>query len=209
MIRLFLNLCKCFHQINKISEIEIFHQMQEHLYKEINSCPYCGAKKEAFHKDGTYKRDFICYESGLPIHHKITICCVECGSCNHSHALEPSVIVPYSSFSIGFLLNVIYAKLTNRFSTIDELCNHFDISISTYYRIYKRFLTDSILLKRLSDISDFLSFWKHTPDKFHSILFSFFDDCGRSFLQPCVRLRPNILLKKVPPDISRYIDNSI
>ena len=209
MIRLFLNLCKCFHQIKKFSEIEILNHLQKDLFNETGSCPFCGAPMEALHKDGHYERDFICYESGAPVYHHITVYCVECSSCRHSHAIEPSVIVPYSSFSLGFLLNVTYAKLTKRFPTIEKFCNHFDISVSTYYRVYKRFLTDSVLLKQLSKLSDILSVWKNTSDEFHHIFFLFFDDCGRSFLQPCVRLRPNIHLKGIHPDVTQYIDNGI
>lgn len=209
MIRLFLNLCKCFHQIKKFSEIEILNHLQEELLKKTGSCPFCGAPMEALHKDGHYERDFICYESGVPVYHRITVYCVECSSCDHSHVIEPSVIVPYSSFSLGFLLSIIYAKITKQFPTTEKLCNHFGISVSTYYRIYKRFLTDSILLKQLSELSDILSEWKNTSDKFHHTLFLFFADCGHSFLQPCVRLRPNILLNGIPPDVSRYIDNGI
>lgn len=111
--------------------------MQNNLLAETSSCPSCGAPKETFHKDVHYERDFICYEAGTPVYHRITIYCVECSSCGHSHALEPSVIVPYSSFSLTFLMNIIYAKLT------------------------KRFLTDSILLKRLSELSDILETWKN------------------------------------------------
>ena len=207
MIRLFLNLCKCFHQIKNLSEIQILNHMQDNLLVETGSCPSCGAPKEAFHKDGHYERDFICYEAGTPVYHRITIYCVECSSCGHSHALEPSVIVPYSSFSLNFLMSIIYAKLTKQFPTVEKLCDHFCISVSTYYRIYKRFLTDSLLLKQLSELSNILEIWKNAPEKFHALLSRFHADCGRSFLQPCVRLRPNILLKGIPPDISRYIDN--
>ena len=59
-----------------------------------------------------------------------TICCVECSSCGYSHALEPSVIVSHCSYSIGFLLHLMYAKLTNAFPTIEALCFHFGISVS-------------------------------------------------------------------------------
>lgn len=37
--------------------------MQDSLFAEITICPACGAPAEAFHKDGCYKRDFICYAS--------------------------------------------------------------------------------------------------------------------------------------------------
>lgn len=181
--------------------------MQESLYDELTVCPVCGAPANAFHKDGHYKRDFICYEQDKPLYHRITICCVECSSCSHSHAMEPSIIVPYSSYSLGFLMHVIYAKLTGKFSTVENLCEHFGISVSTYYRIYKRFLTDSFLIRQLMEVSDMLSLWNCQADELHAVLSRYYSNCGRSFLQPCVRLRPKTVLNHFPLGISRYIDN--
>lgn len=207
MIRLFLNLCKCFHQIKNLSEINVLRHIQESFRDELTVCPVCGAPADTFHKDGHYERDFICYEQDKPVYYRITIFCVECRSCNHSHAIEPSIIVPYSSYSLGFLMHVIYAKLTGKFPTVESLCEHFGISVSTYYRIYKRFLTDSFLIRQLMNVSDILSLWICQTNELHSILGGYYSSCGCSFLQPCVRLRPKILLKNLPPDISRYIGN--
>ncbi len=181
--------------------------MQKSLYDELTVCPVCGAPAGAFHKDGHYQRDFICYEQDNPLYHRITIYCVECSSCNHSHAMEPSIIVPYSPYSLGFLMHVIYAKLTRKFPTVESLCEHFGISVSTYYRIYKRFLTDSFLIRQLMEVSDILSLWNCQADELHAVLGRYYRNCGRSFLQPCVRLRPKILLKNLPPGTSRYIGN--
>ena len=197
MIRLFLNLCKCLQQIKGVSEIEILDFMQKHIYSELKHCPICHAPAEAFHKDGSYERDFISYENGTVTGYRITIRCVECSSCGHSHALEPSVIVPYSSYSIGFLLHLMYTKLTGIFSTVESLCSHFDISISTYYRIYKCFLEDSFLMKQITDAIGILSFEEVSRKIFHYALSEYFKSTGRSFLQPYVRLRPKVLLKNL------------
>ena len=170
----------------------------------IKSCPVCGAPGHSFHKDGFYQRDFVCYEKEQPVYHRITVFCAECSSCGHSHALQLSVIVPYSSYSIGFLTRVIYATITKQFPTIEELCHHFQISVSTYYRIYKRFLTDSVLMKQLVDLSCFFGV---SVRKFHSGLHLFYEDCGHSFLQPCVRLRPKISLVNFSFPDSRYLGN--
>lgn len=181
--------------------------MRESLRDELTACPVCGAPADTFHKDGHYERDFICYEQDKPVYYRLTIFCVECSSCNSSHAMEPSVIVPYSSYSLGFLMGVIYAKLTMKFPTVESLCDHFGISVSTYYRIYKRFLTDSFLMKQLMEVSGILSLWSRQTYELHALLAWYYRNCGRSFLQPCVRLRPKIVLKNLPPGISRYIDN--
>ena len=183
--------------------------MQKALMEETGCCPNCGAPAETLHKDGNYHRDFICYQDNAPCYTRIAISCVECASCGCSHALEPSVIVPYCSYSLGFLMHVIYAKLTKRFATVEELCEHFEISVSTYYRIYKRFLVDSILIKQLSTVSGILEVFHSPLHELHLCLSLFYRTCGRSFLQPCVRLRPKIILKNFPADASRYIDNGV
>ena len=180
------------------SEIEIFNFMQKHIYSELKYCPVCNAPAEAFHKDGSYERDFISYEKGEVSGYRITVSCVECSSCGHSHALEPSVIVPYCSYSIGFLLHLLYAKLTGIFPTVESLCSHFDISISTYYRIYKRFLEDGFLMKQIMETVGILNFRESGRRKFHAFLSGYFQSSGRSFLQPYVRLRPKVLLKNLP-----------
>lgn len=172
--------------------------MQKHIYSELKHCPICHAPVEAFHKDGSYERHFISYEKEAVASYRITIQCVECSSCGHSHALEPSVIVPYCSYSIGFLLHLLYAKLTGIFPTVEALCSHFDISISTYYRIYKRFLEDSFLMKQIMETIGILSFRESCRLKFHALLAGYFKCSGRSFLQPYVRLRPKVLLKNLP-----------
>lgn len=189
------------------SEIEILNLMQKHIYSQLKKCPVCHAPADFLHKDGHYERDFISYEKGTVMGDRITICCVECSSCDHSHALEPSVIVPYSSYSLGFLLHLLYAKLTGAFPTIESLCSYFDISVSTYYRIYKRFLEDNILMKQIMETAGILHVWKNDREKFHAFLDQYFKSSGRSFLQPYVRLRPKVLLKNISPDVSRYFDN--
>ncbi len=186
----------------------MLQKLEDSIYDTLSTCPTCGAPATAFHKDGSYKRDFICYEEGAPVYHKIVVHCVECSSCGHSHALEPSVIVPYSSYSIGFLLQVIHAKMIGRFKTVLELCEHFQIGVSTYYRILKKYMLDSLSLEKL--IGDMLSMMQ--PDNyqlasFHQLIEKFFLVNGYSFLQPCVRLHKNIKMNHLLKISSRYIEN--
>ena len=142
MIRLFLNLCKHFHSIKNLSEIEIHTSMQDKLITEIKSCPICGAPGHAFHKDGFYQRDFICYEKEQPVYHRITVFCTECSSCGHSHALQLSVIVPYSSYSIGshILTMHIFSQQQNRcgfcFSHVVPLLRTFHHLLGTMRQEY-------------------------------------------------------------------------
>ena len=208
MIRIFLSFCKSFSKINKLNEYIMLLALENDICENLSTCPACGAPATAFHKDGKYERDFICYENCTTTLHRIVIDCVECSSCGHAHALEPSVIVPYSSYSIGFLLHVIYAKLTSRFRTVQDLCEHFHISISTYYRIIKKYMMDASQLEKLVD--DMLSMIQpknYQQIKFHQLISDFFLMSGYSFLQPCVKLSQNIKMKHLIATFSRYIGN--
>ena len=161
------------------------------------------------HKDGSYSRDFITYDNGEVHFHKIEIRCLEC-SCGHAHAILPSVIVPYASYSLGFLIAVIYAKLTHRFRTIEELCNHFSISQSTFYRIYKRFLCDAPeMIAVMDEYMSFLNVCTKARELLYKCAHMFFIRCGYSFMQPRIRLRPEIHLSNYPLYVSRYIGNGM
>lgn len=208
MIRLFIDICKCFHKIKNKNELEIFNSLTEQALDEYK-CKHCGAPAESMHKDGSYDRDFITYDNSEVHFHKIEIRCVRC-SCTHAHAILPSVIVPYSSFSLGFLLAVIYAKLTNRFKTIEELCSHFFISQSTFYRIYKRFLCDAPeMIAAMDEYMSFLDVCTKERELLYKCAHMFFIRCGYSFMQPRIRLHPAIHLSNPPDYVSRYIGNGM
>lgn len=118
-------------------------QENSSLFSTIPGCPSCGAPRDRYCRNGSYPRQLVCCINGSPSEHLISVCSLKCRSCGRSHALLPSVIVPYSSFSMGFLTSLIYARITRKFPTVPSLCQHFDISESTYYRIRKRFILDS------------------------------------------------------------------
>ena len=208
MIRLFLHVCKCFHEIKNLSETDAYQILYKQIYNIHKNCPCCGSPPSKFHKNGTYLRNFVSYENNKVVSTSITVACVECSSCGHSHALLPSMLVPYSSFSIKFILTLLYSHLCRKFSSVVCLCEHFQISISTFYRIYKCFLQDGFCAKNSLGISMetlFSRITQKTSD--HSCLESFYLCCGYSFLQPCVRIRPILLLKDLPAHISRYLEN--
>ena len=80
-------------------------------------------------------------------YHRVTISCVECSSCGRSHALLPSVIIPYSSYSIQFVVSLLFHHYKKTYKSVAALCLHFEIAVSTFYRIYHCFMADSLFLK--------------------------------------------------------------
>lgn len=72
--------------------------------------------------------------------HTVTVQRCRCGSCGHTHALLPATLVPYSSYSLRFILSVLRAYFL-RTDTVAGICERVGIAISTLYRWKKLFLT--------------------------------------------------------------------
>lgn len=204
MIRLFLNICKSFHKIKHLDDHCIYSYMEKLCFDEAPGCPSCNAPHSKCFQNGSYSRHFVCYGDDSVCDHIITIHSLKCSSCKSSHALLPSIIIPWSSYSLKFIISLLYARLTRRFPSVLSLCEHFGISESTYYRLRKRFTLDSKeLLAALSTFMDTLelmeALYSSDPQTIHSALSLFFQTAGHSFMQPCIRLRPCIRIHDIPP----------
>ena len=206
MLRLFLHICKAFHEIKHLDDFVIYTrltQVDSSLFSDTPGCPSCGSSRDRYCRNGSYSRQLICYSNGSLNDHLISVCSFKCCSCGRSHALLPSIIVPYSSYSLGFLLSLIYARITRKFPNIPSLCLHFGISESTYYRIRKRFVLDSkwllLALETFLDGAGLTHILKPPdPVLLHAALSVFFRSTGHSFLQPAARIRPKIKTRLLP-----------
>ena len=199
MIRLFLNVCKTFQKIKHLN----FNDYDLYLYLSANSltdsfsCPSCRAPKEMFAHNGSYKRHLVFLNNNRIQDIFIDIKNFKCTSCNRSHALLYSIILPYSPYSICFLTDLIYKRLTKQFKNVQQLCEFYDITERTFYRIWKRLRTDSHRMNVLPDAyGDLLaavdSLFHSEPVFFHSFLENFFKSCGYSFLQPLITFRQKV-----------------
>lgn len=204
MIRLFLNICKAFQKIKHINDYDIYSFMEKSCLSMAPGCPSCGAPQSKYWRNGSYQRHFVCYEDGSVCNRAITIRSIRCPSCGKSHALLVSVIIPWSSYSLGFIISLPYARVTGRFPPVLSLCEHFDISESTYYRLRKRFTLDSkellAALGTLMEVLDLMeALFSAGPMYIHSAFSIFFQSTGYSFMQPRVRIRPRIHIHDIPP----------
>lgn len=190
MIRKFFDLCKHYFKISALNDYEIFLSLQKECNAPTNPCPFCRAPCDAFCKDGHYNRYFITYLHGKVVYHTVTISCVKCTSCGHSHALLSSFLVPYSSYSVSFLLSLLFDYYTKKYKTVALLCEHYEIAISTFYRILRAFLRDHVFLKSMEkqlayadsfQISSHL--YTQTLSNLSTLLQQFFFSYGYSFLQ--------------------------
>jgi hypothetical protein len=101
----------------------------------------------------------------------------------------PSTVVPHSPFSIVFISSLIIDRLDGRFSSIALLCEHYQVAVHTYYRIYKRFsacvrITYGILAGTGSIRGVACKLKKPCQEAADALLCAFFEKTGTSFCQP-------------------------
>lgn len=211
MIRLFLNVCRTFHQIKhlNISDYELYRLLSADSSADSFVCPACRAPRGMFVKNGSYRRHLVFSDhDGRLQDRMITVRDFRCSSCSNTHALLYSVVIPHCPYSIRFIISLVYCRLTGRFKNIRELCAAHDISERTFYRIWKRFITDvhcmHALLETYSDLLDTVRFLFFSDNAaFHSLLEAFFNSCAYSFMQPLVTFRQRIFKGGVSPGFIR------
>jgi hypothetical protein len=187
MIRLFTVFCKL--NFNTLTAKDLFlDSMKDFSLDKIpfikHACPCCGAKNPVWAYHDSYKRYLVSYENISTIIYTIYITRIICSSCNHTHAILPEIIIPYGSYSLIFILNVLkdyFSKMK-----IQEICEKYQISASMLYRWKQLFLIHKklwlgILENIYQDSIAFLSIIP-APDSSKN-LSCFFLQIGHSFLQ--------------------------
>lgn len=149
-------------------------------------CPACSSRGNCA-PHASYTRSLIDFEGGRVVYRRVEVKRVRCGSCGHTHALLPEHIVPYSTYSLLFILRVL-AGYFLRLGTVEQLCRRYAISPSMLYQWKALFLEHKALwLGMLKDTET-------APDEFIRQLFSlpswssdfgkpFWLKAARSFLQ--------------------------
>lgn len=66
---------------------------------------------------------------------------VRCGSCGHTHAVLPDFIIPYTTYSLLFILQVLAAYFLGS-GIVEELYGRFSITPSMLYQRKASFLSD-------------------------------------------------------------------
>ena len=188
MIRLFSKLCKHFKQISFKNEVNIFDEPMKAINIDALACPFCGAKN-ALSPFASYKRHLVTYDNNEVHDNRINISRYICSSCGHTHAILPPAIIPYSSFSFKFTVSIIYDYLIGRFKSIESMCKHYKIAISTFYRILNKFkehkrLWLGLLEDKLTSSLIFIQKLKNkTFLEIENFIINFFNQNGLSFFQ--------------------------
>ncbi len=141
MIRPFTVFCK----LNRISfsDRQWFKQETGSLSHTDGVCPACRAKA-CLSPFASYTRYLVEWAGGNPATHEITVQRYQCSSCGHTHALLSSALVPYSSYSLRFILMVLQAYFLHR-DSVQAVCERAGISVSTLYRWKSLFLAHKAL----------------------------------------------------------------
>lgn len=206
MIRLFLNVCKTFQKMKHLNfnDYDLYLCLSAGSKADSFSCPSCKAPDEMFIHNGSYKRHLVFINNGHVQDNFIEIKNFKCASCDKSHALLYSFIIPYCPYSIHFIIDLIYRRLTRQFKNVAQLCEFYDITERTFYRIWKRLLIDvhrmNALIDTFGDLLNAASILFHSDNTFlHSILEDFFKSCGYSFIQPHITFRQSVLARGIYP----------
>ena len=183
MIRKNLLLCKIIRI--KTSSKFLFDSYMEQFKPELETCPICGSTGNC-HIHDYYGRSIIDFKAGRQEKSDLCILRVFCDSCRHAHAILPDIIIPYSSYSLFFVLRLLGEYFAGLF-TIEQLCERYSISPKQFFRwlaLWKSHKQEWLGL--LSDAgTSSLSFLKKliSADSFSSFSQEFVRRFSLSFLQ--------------------------
>ena len=178
MIRIFDLFCKL--KDIKISDQEWFDQAVRSLDLSVHPCPYCHSKGHLIPHD-VYSRYMVTLKGHRPVTAVLRVPRVKCTSCGHTHALLPEMLIPYSSYSLRFVLTVLEAYFLHA-HTVEEICETYQIAHSTLYVFRSLFLSHKrLILGVLDDMQETASGFIGKIDG--KQLFQFLDAFQYSFLQ--------------------------
>lgn len=100
-------------------------------------CPYCG-QKGTCKRRGSYERNLVTFSEGNPQVLRLKVPRVQC-PCGKSHALLPDFIVPYLSYSLPMILQILCDYFC-RHLTVRGICEKYLITPPVIYRFKKLFL---------------------------------------------------------------------
>lgn len=130
MIRKNSLFCKLFKI--KISSNSFFRQYMALLRPELETCPVCESSGN-LHVHSYYRRNLIDFIDGNAVHHEITITRLQCDSCGSTHSILPDFIIPYCSYSLFFILQVLGSYFLHLCS-VEKLCEKFSITLRQLYK---------------------------------------------------------------------------
>lgn len=99
---------------------------------EQETCPTCGSTGNC-HIHDYYGRSIIDFRNGHLQKDNLCVMRVFCDSCRHAHAILPDCTIPYSSYSLFFILRLLGEYFAGLYS-VERLCEKFSITINQLYK---------------------------------------------------------------------------
>lgn len=151
----------------------------------LETCPICGSSGNC-HIHDYYDRSIIDFRDAKRQKSDLCVMRVFCDSCEHAHAILPDIMIPYSSFSLLFILRLLGQYFAGRF-TVEKLCERYGISQNRFYKwlsLWKSHKQEWLGLLEDLTVSDF-SFLKNilVADRFSELSMQFVLRFTHSFLQ--------------------------
>ena len=198
MIRENALFCKLFH--HKKTAYQIFEETIGEYREDLMLCPHCGCRGKCV-AYGSYERNLIDYAHKKVECKTIRVPRVICQNCSDTkrkctHAILPDCIVPYSEYSLFFILKVLFEYHSHR--KLKEVCEKYMISPVQIYR-WKR-----MLQKHMGEWLGILKAGEKTGRDFLvdiSRLNKYSEDFGEPFLRRTTR---SFLQSHANPSNCRY-----
>ena len=151
---------------------------------ELETCPICGSAGNC-HIHDYYGRSIIDFQDGKRQKSDLCVMRVFCDSCEHAHAILPDVIIPYSSYSLLFILRLLGQYFAG--FNMEQLCERYQISQNQFYKwlaLWKSHKQEWLGLLTDQEVSD-VSFLKRIVmmNSASSFFMGFVLHCAYSFLQ--------------------------
>ncbi len=148
-------------------------------------CPGCGSRGICI-PHGSYRRCVVDYVRGKVVYTSINVRRVRCTGCGHTHALLPDFIIPYTTYSLFFILRVLCAYFRRR--PVEQICRRFAITPSMLYQWKALFLAHKevwlgVLKSAETAPEHFLRWLTHAPNYAVRFAAAFFSKTAYSFLQ--------------------------
>ncbi len=184
MIRYYTLFCKLFSL--KKSSLELYAEKAATPAVHSIVCPGCCSKGNcAVHS--SYKRTLIDIKDGKVVYDRVEIKRVRCKSRGHTHAILPDYIVPYTTYSLLFILRVLCTHFLG-LETVEQLCLRYHISPSMLYQWKALFLEHKkiwlgVLENDRTAPGRFIQQLRSWPSYSEDFGRQFYQKAARSFLQ--------------------------
>jgi hypothetical protein len=122
---------------DEVAAVVLYNAFYARFQMKTEACPCCKSTGNC-RAHGYYKRRLIDYCGGGIRASRVRILRVICKTCGHTHAVLPDIIVPYAPHTVRFMCQAISEKLVKG-STIEAVCEKFDISSKTFNRFLKTY----------------------------------------------------------------------